>query len=195
MEIAGKGSRRNHTGKDTLAESAPLADEDEEFKNMIPIYAAAAISDDHEDAIDPKSYKAAGKSLLAEKWDTAIKEDLDVIDLHLVFGDFVDLPEGRMTLPSYWVYKTKRDGAVNVQRFKTRLVCGGNHQIESIHYQATYAPTAPFGQIRLVLAIAAKYNIVIHQMDICTAFLTVDLEKHIYIHLPQGYFRFLQNGS
>jgi len=40
---------------------------------MIATYAAAAISDDHEDAINPKSYKAASKSLLAEKWDTAMK--------------------------------------------------------------------------------------------------------------------------
>jgi hypothetical protein len=40
-----EGSRRNRAGK--LAESAQLALEDEEFEDMIPIYAAAAISDDH----------------------------------------------------------------------------------------------------------------------------------------------------
>jgi hypothetical protein len=40
-----EGSHRNCGGK--LAESAQLALEDEEFKDMIRIYAAAAISDDH----------------------------------------------------------------------------------------------------------------------------------------------------
>ena len=89
-----EGSRRNCTGKDTLAESAQLALEDEEFEDMIPIYTAAAISDDHEDAIDPKSYKAATESPLAEKWDTAMKEELDAICQHQVFGDFVELSEG-----------------------------------------------------------------------------------------------------
>jgi len=49
-----EGSRRNRAGK--LSESAQLAREIEEFEDMIPIYAAAAISDDHEDVIDnPKS--------------------------------------------------------------------------------------------------------------------------------------------
>jgi len=132
-----EGSRRNRAGKDKLAEFAQLALEDEEFEDMIPIYAAAAISNnhDHEDGIDdPKSYKAATESPLAEKWDTAMKAELDVIGQHQVFGDFVELPEGRKVLPSHWVYKIKRNGAGNVQRFKARLVCGGNHQIEGIDY-------------------------------------------------------------
>ena len=165
---------------------------------MIPIYAAAAISDnhDHEDGIDdPTSYKAATESPLAEKWDTAMKEELDTIGQHQVFGDFMELPEWRKALPSHWVCKIKRDGAGNVQRFKARLVCGGNHQIEGIDYQATYAPTARLGHVRLALAIAAKYDLEIHQMDVCTAFLGVDLEEEIYMHLLQGYFRLLQNGS
>ena len=172
-----EASCRNRTGK--LAESAQLALEDEEFDDMIAIYAAAAISDDHEDAIDPMSYKAATESPLAEKWDTAMKEDLDAIGQHQVFGDFVELPEGRKALPSHWVYKIERNGAGNVQRFKARLVCGGNHQIEGIDYQATYAPTALLGHVRLALAIAAQYDLEMHQMDGCTAFLGVDLEEEI----------------
>jgi hypothetical protein len=51
------------------------------------------------------------------------------------------------------------------------------------------------GHVRLALAIAAKYDLEIHQMDVCTAFLGVDLEEEIYMHPPQGYFRLLQTGS
>jgi hypothetical protein len=91
------GSHRNHAGK--LADSTHLALEDEEFKDMIPIYAASAISDDHEDNIyDPQCYRAATESLLAEKWDTAMKEELDTIGQEQVFGDFVELSEGRKGL-------------------------------------------------------------------------------------------------
>jgi hypothetical protein len=51
-----------------------LALEDEEFRDMIPIDTAAAISDNHEDGInDPKSYKAATECLLADKWETAMQ--------------------------------------------------------------------------------------------------------------------------
>ena len=72
-----------------------MALEDEELKDMIPIYAAAAISDDHKDAIDPKSNEVATESPLAEKWDMTMKEQLDAIGQHQVFGDFVEPPEGR----------------------------------------------------------------------------------------------------
>ena len=106
----------------------------------------------------------------------------------------MELPEGRNALPSHWVYKIKRDGAGNVQRFMARLVCGGNHQIQGIDYQATYAPTTHLGNVRLALAIAAQYDLKISQMDVCMAFLGVDLEEEIYMHPPQGYFRFLQTG-
>jgi hypothetical protein len=82
-----------------------------------------------------------------------------------------------------------------VQWFKARLVCGGDHQIEGIDYQATFAPTARLGQVRLALAIAAKYDLEIHQMVVCMAFLGVDLEEEIDMRPPQGYFRLLQNGS
>ena len=127
-----EGSHRNRGGK--FAESAQLAVEDEEFEDMIPIYAAAAISDDHKDGIDSKSYKAATESPLADKWDTATKEELDAIGRHQVFGDSMELPEGRKAMQSHWVYEIKCDGAGNVQQFKARLVCGGNHQIEGINY-------------------------------------------------------------
>jgi hypothetical protein len=169
-----------------LVESAQLAPEDEEFKDMIPIDGAAAISDDHKDGIDPKSYKAATKSPLAEKSDTAMKAELYALGQHQVFRDFVQLPEGRKALPSHWVYKIKHDGARNVQGFKARLDCGGKHQVEGIDYQAMYAPTAHLGHVRLALAIATWYDVEIHQMDVCMAFLGVDLEQEIYMHLQQG---------
>jgi hypothetical protein len=46
--------------------------------------------------------------------DTAMKEELDAIGQHQVFGDFGECPEGRKALRSHWVYKIKRDGAANV---------------------------------------------------------------------------------
>jgi hypothetical protein len=50
------------------------------------------------------------------------------------------------------------------------------------------------GHVRIALAISAKYDLEIHQMDICTAFLGVDSGEEIYMHPPQGYCRLLQNG-
>jgi hypothetical protein len=47
----------------------------------------------------------------------------------------------------------------------------------------------------LALASAAKYGLELHQLDICMAFLGVDLEEEIYMHPPQGYYSLVQNGS
>jgi len=73
-EPPAEGSRQNHTGKDKLSVSSQLALEDEEFGDIIPIYRAAAISNDQEDAIESESYEAATESPLADTWDTAMKE-------------------------------------------------------------------------------------------------------------------------
>jgi hypothetical protein len=98
-------------------------------------------------------------------------------------------------LPSHWVYRIKRDGAGNVQQFKARLVCVGNHQIGSIDCMPINIVTARLRHGRLALAIAAKYDVEIHQMDVCTPILRVDLEEEIYMQLPQGNFRLVQTGS
>jgi hypothetical protein len=171
-----EGSHCNRAGKNRMAESAQLAPEDEELEYMIAIYTSPAISNNHEhkDGIDnPKSYKAAKKSPLAGNTDTAMHETLYGICQHQVFGDFVKITEGRNAFPSHWVYKIKCDGAGNVQRFKARLVCGGNHQIEGINFQARYAPTASSAYNRLAHTLATKYDLEIHQIDISTAFLRV----------------------
>ena len=179
-------SHRNRTVGDRLSMSAQLALQDEIFKDMIPIYTAAAISNDHEDGIDdPKSSIAATDPPLMDKWDTAMKGELDSIGQHQVVGDFMEIPEWRKALPSHSVYKIKRDGVGNVQWIKATLVCGGNHQIERIDYQDTYSPTALLGHVRLALAITAKYNLRIHQLNICTTFLGVALEEAIDMHPPQ----------
>jgi len=94
-----------------------------------------------------------------------MNDQSDAIGKDQVLGDFVELPEGRKALPSHWVYKTKRDGVANVQWFEARLVCGGNRQIEGVDNQTTYAPTARLGHCRLPLAIAAMYDLDIHQID------------------------------
>jgi len=164
-----------------------LAVEDEEFEDLIPIYGAAAIPNYPNDKVDdPKSHRLATESMLTETWDTARKEELNGIGRHPVFRDFMELPKGRMALPSHWVYMIECDGTGNMQQFKAGLVCVGNHLIEDINYQATNALTAHLANVRLAFLITTKYDLEIHQMDVWAALMGVDLEEGIYIHPPQG---------
>nr|KAJ0225526.1 hypothetical protein LSAT_V11C100011700 [Lactuca sativa] len=62
---------------------------------------------------------------------------------------------------------------------KARLVSQGFRQKEGIDFFDTYSPVARISTIRLLLALAAIHNLVIHQMDVKTAFLNGDLDEEI----------------
>ena len=46
---------------------------------------------------------------------------------------------------------------------------------------------AKFTSIRIVLSLAAKYDLIVHQMDVKTAFLNGELDEDIYMIQPEGY--------
>ena len=45
---------------------------------------------------------------------------------------------------------------------------------------------AKFTSIRIVLSMAAKYGLTLHQMDVKTAFLNGILDEEIYMQQPEG---------
>nr|GEV65698.1 hypothetical protein [Tanacetum cinerariifolium] len=63
----------------------------------------------------------------------------------------------------------------------------GFRQKEGIDYFDTYAPVARITTIRLLLAIDDIHNLVIHQMDVKTAFLNGDLDEEVYMKQPKGF--------
>ncbi|GKA52927.1 zinc finger, CCHC-type containing protein [Tanacetum coccineum] len=58
---------------------------------------------------------------------------------------------------------------------------------EGIDYFDTYAPVARITTIRLLLDLAAIYNLVIHQMNVKTTFLNGDLDEDVYMKQPEGF--------
>ncbi|GJV26885.1 zinc finger, CCHC-type containing protein [Tanacetum coccineum] len=79
----------------------------------------------------------------------------------------------------------KVDGIID--KFKARLVIRGFRLEEGIDYFDTYAPVARITTIRLLLALAAIHNLVIHQMDVKRAFLDGNLEEEVYMKQPKGF--------
>nr|GEX27972.1 zinc finger, CCHC-type [Tanacetum cinerariifolium] len=58
---------------------------------------------------------------------------------------------------------------------------------KGIDYFDTYAPVTRITTIRLLFALAAIHNLVIHQMDVKTAFLNGDLDEEVYMKQPEGF--------
>ena len=89
-------------------------------------------------------------------------------------------------LPTHVILKIKRDADGNVDRFKARVVAGGNFQTYGKDYMETYAPVAPFCLVRLFLYLTLCLQMSIAQVDIKTAFLNGDLKEDVWVMSPRG---------
>ena len=76
-----------------------------------------------------------------------------------------------------------KDGAIYT--YKARLVTKGYKQI-CVDFEETFAPVASLTCFRIVLAISAKLQLNVQQMDVETAFLNALLAEEVYIRIPDG---------
>ena len=66
----------------------------------------------------------------------------------------------------------------------------GYAQNKDIDYFDTYSLITKIATIRILVALATIYNLVVHQMDVKTTFLNDDLEgRYIWNNLKVLYFR------
>ncbi|MBP1527254.1 MAG: hypothetical protein H9Q66_04970, partial [Spiroplasma ixodetis] len=84
------------------------------------------------------------------------------------------------------VFKRKQE-AKNAIRYKARLVIRGFMDKNKYDLSETYAPVARLTDVRFLLAVANKFKLQIHQLDIKTAFLNGELEKKVFMEIPDGY--------
>ena len=75
-----------------------------------------------------------------------------------------------------------------------RVVVHGWGQLPDIDRGSTFAPVCTLQSIRMVLAIAAEYNLECWQLDYNTAFLNADVTEEVYVNMAPGYERLDENG-
>ncbi|GJW44405.1 zinc finger, CCHC-type containing protein [Tanacetum coccineum] len=119
-------------------------------------------------------------------WKEAIDDEIGSIMENNTWVLF-DLPLGCKPLGCKWIFKRKMKVSGTIDKFKALLVIQCFKQKEGINYFDTYAPVACITTIRLLLALDAIRNIVIHQMDVKTAFLNGDLDEEVYMKQPKGF--------
>ena len=134
---------------------------------------------------DPQSYEEAMTSFDAPFWREAINNEINSIMSNHTW-ELVDLPPGTKTLGCKWIFKKKMKADGSIDKYKARLVAKGFNQKKDIDYFDTYAPVSRISSIRVLIALAAVHNLIVHQMDVKTAFLNGDLEEEIYMDQPEG---------
>ncbi|KAK4383708.1 Retrovirus-related Pol polyprotein from transposon TNT 1-94 [Sesamum angolense] len=135
---------------------------------------------------DPKTYVEAITSIDSSFWKEAIKNELDSIMTNHTW-DLVDLPVGSKPIKCKWIFKKKIKPDGSIDKFKARLVVVGYTQKKGIDYFDTYSSVTKIATIRVLIALSAINDLMIHQMDVKTAFLNGDLEEEIYMEQPEGF--------
>jgi hypothetical protein len=94
--------------------------------------------------------------------------------------------EGRQILDCMWVYTYKLNKHHQFLKCKARLVVRGDQQ-RNITERDTYAATLASRSFRMMMAVAARYDLELKQYDVTNAFVHAALDREVYMRMPRGY--------
>ena len=114
-----------------------------------------------------------------------MQEELQSLIDNDVF-EVVPNPKGVKPITSKLVFWVKYDANGDVKRYKIHIVAHGFTQVEGIDYKEVWAPVANLESIRVILALVAKYDLKLDQMDVATAYLNGELQEELYMSPPDG---------
>ena len=87
----------------------------------------------------------------------------------------MDLPDDQQAIENKWIFKRKTDADRSLTIYKARLIKKGFDKVQGVDYDEIFSLIAMLKSIRIMLAIAAFYEI--WQMDVKTVFLHGFLKK------------------
>ena len=141
----------------------------------------------------PVSFAEAVASDKAKEWVKAMDEEMHSLKENNTFT-LTNLPEGKKAVGGRWVYaiKTDVDGS---EKYKARYVAKGYSQKMGVDYGETFSPTANMTSVRVLMQKAAQENLILHQMDVKTAYLNAPIDCEIYMEQPEAYEERSQTDS
>ncbi|KAK1633200.1 hypothetical protein QYE76_007515, partial [Lolium multiflorum] len=142
----------------------------------------------------PTSISEAYASLDADYWKEAVRSEMDSILANGTW-EITDRPYGCKPVGCKWVFKKNLRPDGTIEKYKARLVAKGYTQKEGEDFFDTYSPVARLTTIRVLLSLAASHGLLVHQMDVKTAFLNGELEEEIYMEQPNGFVVDGQEGK
>jgi hypothetical protein len=138
----------------------------------------------------PRNCLEALQSKYANQWYQAIKDELDNLQIHgtwklinTVANRAVDLHP----IKSKYAFRltVKPDGFL---KFRARLVACGYSQIPGMDFDETYAPTAKYKSLCIVLFLCALLAWILSGGDVGNAYVEADVDKLIHMFLPKELF-------
>lgn len=96
--------------------------------------------------------------------------------------------KGQIEIGTKWVFKIKKNGT-----YRARLVAKGYNQIARVEFQYSFALVTNKLTLRLFLITMLKRELYCKIADVQTAFLHGNLEKELFLTLPDGYKEYKKN--
>ncbi|GJS10413.1 putative ribonuclease H-like domain-containing protein [Tanacetum coccineum] len=138
---------------------------EDDFNNMEPSTVVSPIPTTRVHSIHPKAQIIGDPN-----WVKAMQEELLQFKIQKIWT-LVDLPSGKKTIGTKWVYRNKKDERGIVVRNKARLVAQGYKQEEGIDYDEFLLPVA--------------------RMDVKSTFLYGTIEEEVYVSQPPAWYETL----
>ena len=110
----------------------------------------------------PTNYEEAMVSPDSEKWLEAMKSEMGSMYENKVWT-LIDLPNDRQAIEIKWIFKRKTDADSSVTIYKAGIVAKGFRQVQGVDYDESFSLVSMLKSVRIMLAIAAFYEI--WQMD------------------------------
>eukprot|EP00253_Pinus_taeda_P010382 PITA_10382 len=107
--------------------------------------------------VEPTNYKEASQF---KEWRAVMNEEMESI-LRNDTWDLVELPKNKTPIGCKWLFKPKMNADGSIKKLKARPVEKGYSQQEGIDFDDTFSPVAKLNKIRMLIALATKYDMII----------------------------------
>src|SRR5271170_468109 len=133
---------------------------------------------------DPQNLQDALSRPDKDLWIDAMTDEIRSLQENDTW-ELIKCPIDRDVIGTRWVFHIKKHIDGSIEKRKGRFVAKGYTQIPGIDFNETYAPVVSHTAIRLLIALATQYNLIIHQMDVKSAFLHGNIDMELYIEQPE----------
>jgi hypothetical protein len=86
-------------------------------------------------------------------------------------------------------------GLNDEEQIKARYVAKGYSQIQYVDYHEIFSATARMTFVRMLMQLAVKQGLILHQINVTTVYLNALIDCEIYMEQPEGFISNGENGE
>ena len=131
----------------------------------------------------PANYSEVVNSSDSKRWILALRKEFDSLVENNTF-EWQKALKNKNIIGSrcFFTIKSKSDRG---HEYKAHFIAKGHSQKYGKDYRETFTLTTNMASIRLLLQIAVQYDLIIHHMDVKSAYLNAPLDYEIYVEPPE----------